>query len=62
MVAAIAAVLLVGLVPVAHRVEPPVTVGIVATVLWATLALESVRHAEHRREIRHAEHLRRSSD
>jgi hypothetical protein len=39
-----------------------VTVGFVAFVLWAAIGLESVRHAEHRREIRHTEHMRHTGD
>ena len=53
-----AALVLVAFVPVAHRVEPLVTVGVVAAVLWLTFALEAVRHADARREVREAEHRR----
>jgi len=58
----VAAVLLIGFVPVAHRIEPLVTVGVVASLLWATIAFESVRHAEARREIRGADHARHHRD
>jgi hypothetical protein len=37
-------------------------VGVVAFVLWATIASEAVRHAESRRQIRELEHLRHSGD
>jgi low temperature requirement protein LtrA len=58
----VAALVLVALVPLAHRVEALVTVGLVALVLWATITLESVRHAEARRDVRYAEHLRHSGE
>jgi hypothetical protein len=53
-----AAVTLVAFLPIAHRVEPLVTVGVVAAILWVTIAIESIRHADARREIREAEHRR----
>jgi hypothetical protein len=56
----VAALLLVALVPLAHRVDAFVTVGMVASVRWATIALEAVRHGEARREIRYEEHQRHS--
>ena len=52
-----AALLLVALIPLAHRATALVTMALVASVLWATLALEGLRHAEARRTIREAEHL-----
>lgn len=58
----VAAVALLAFVPVAHRLEPLVTVGIVATLLWLTFVLEAIHHGEARREIRYAEHLRHSGD
>ena len=58
----LAAVALLAFVPLAHRLEPLVTVGVTATVLWLTFALEAVHHGEARREIRLAEHLRHSGD
>ena len=58
----VAAVLLLAFVPVAHRLEPLVTVGVVAALLWLAFALEAIHHGESRREIRHAEHLRHSGD
>jgi low temperature requirement protein LtrA len=56
----VAALVLLALVPVAHRVDALATVGVVAAVLWATIGLEAVHHAEARRAIREAEHLRHS--
>jgi low temperature requirement protein LtrA len=53
-----AAVVLLAFVPLAHRLEPLVTVAVVGSVLWITIGLESVRHADARREIREAEHRR----
>jgi low temperature requirement protein LtrA len=58
----VAALLLLAFVPLAHRVEALVTVAVVVSVLWATLAFEAVRNAEARRDLRYAEHLRHSSD
>lgn len=58
----VAAFALIGFVPLAHRLEPLATVGIVAALLWLAFVLEAVHHREARREIRHAEHLRHSSD
>jgi low temperature requirement protein LtrA len=58
----VAALALVAFVPVAHRLEPLVTVGVVATLLWLTFALEAIHHGEARRAIRHAEHIRHSGD
>jgi low temperature requirement protein LtrA len=58
----VAALVLLGFVPVAHRVEALVTVGVVAALLWATVGVEAVVHAEGRRQIRDAEHLRHSGD
>jgi low temperature requirement protein LtrA len=54
----VAAAVLIAFVPLAHRAEPLVTVGVVASILWLTIALEAVRHAETRRDIREAEHRR----
>ena len=54
----VAAVVLAAFVPLAHQVEPLVTVGVVASVLWLTIALEAVGHGEARRQIREAEHHR----
>ena len=54
----VAAVVLIALIPIAHRVEALATVGIVAGVLWATIVFEAVRNAEARAEIRQAEHAR----
>jgi low temperature requirement protein LtrA len=56
----VAAVILVAVIPVAHRVEALATVGVVAGLLWATILFEGVRHAEARRDVRQAEHLRHS--
>jgi low temperature requirement protein LtrA len=58
----VAAINLLVFIPLAHRLEPLVTVGVVATLLWLTFAIEAVHHGEARRAIRHAEHLRHSSD
>jgi len=58
----VAALALLAFVPVAHRVEALATVGVVATVLWLTFALEVLHHGDARREIRYAEHLRHSGD
>ena len=58
----VAAVVLIVLVPLAHRAEPLVTVGVVASILWLTIGLEAVRHAESRRHIRDTEHRRRHHD
>ena len=58
----VAALGLLAFVPLAHRLEPLVTMGVVATVLWLTFALEAIRHGDDRRAIRHAEHLRHSGD
>ena len=53
----IAAILLVALIPLAHRATALVTMAMVASLLWAMLAVEGVRHAEARRTIREVEHL-----
>ncbi|MDQ3641996.1 MAG: low temperature requirement protein A, partial [Actinomycetota bacterium] len=58
----VAAIVLLALVPLAHRVTALLTLAIVAVVLWATMAVEGVRHAEARRTIREAEHLRHGGD
>lgn len=58
----VAAVVLLAFVPVAHRVEALTTVAAVAVILWATIALESWRFAEPRRQLREAEHARHSGD
>ena len=58
----VAAALLLAFVPVARRIDAVVSVAVVAFLLWATLALEALRHAEARRTIRHAEHQRHSGD
>jgi low temperature requirement protein LtrA len=58
----VAAVALLAFVPLAHRLEPLVTVGVVATLLWLTFVLEAIHHGEDRRAIRNAEHLRHSGD
>jgi hypothetical protein len=58
----VAALALLAFVPLAHRLEPLVTVGVVATVLWLTFGLEAIHHGDDRRAIRHAEHLRHSGD
>ena len=54
----VAAVALVAFVPLAHELEPLLTVTVVASVLWLTIGLEAARHGEARREIREAEHRR----
>jgi low temperature requirement protein LtrA len=54
----VAALVLLAFVPLASRVDSVVAVAVVGFLLWATFALEAVRHAEARRTIRHAEHLR----
>ena len=58
----VAAIVLLALVPLAHRVTALVTLAMVAVVLWATMAVEGVRHAEARRTVREAEHLRHGGD
>ncbi len=58
----VAALVLIAFLPLAHGVEALVTVGAVASLLWATMGLEAVGHAEDRRDIRHAEHLRHSGE
>jgi low temperature requirement protein LtrA len=54
----VAAVALVAFVPLAHELEPLITVTVVASVLWLTIGLEGARYGEARREIREAEHRR----
>jgi low temperature requirement protein LtrA len=49
----VAAVVLLGLVPVAHEVDAVITVGAVGAVMWALIAFESLRFAEARDEVRH---------
>ncbi len=51
-----ASVALLAFVPVAHRVDPLVSIAVVAAVSWAMLGVEGVRYAEARRAIRHAGH------
>ena len=51
----LAAFVLAGLVPVGREVDSLVTVGLVAVVLWALLAFETVKYAETRSEIRHSD-------
>ena len=58
----VAAVVMLAFLPVAHRVEALTTVAVVAAILWATIALESWRFAEPRRQVREAEHARHSGD
>ncbi len=58
----VAAIVLLALVPLAHRVTALVTLAMVAVVLWATMAVEGVRHAEARRTVREAEHLRHGGE
>ncbi len=58
----VAALVLLAFVPLAHRLEPLVTVSVVAAVLWLTIGLEAVRDADARREIREAEHRRHERD
>ena len=52
----VAAVVLVGLVPVARQVDAVVTVGLVSAVLWAMIVYEGVRFAEARHLVRHGDH------
>jgi low temperature requirement protein LtrA len=54
----LAAGFLLAYLPVAHRAEALVTVGLVASALWATVGFEAVRHAAARRDIRQREHMR----
>ena len=54
----VAAVMLLAFLPLAQRYAALVTIGVVATLLWATLAVESVRYADARHTVREAEHLR----
>ena len=49
----LAALVLIGLVPVAHEVDALVTLALAGAVLWALIVYESVRFAEARNEIRH---------
>jgi low temperature requirement protein LtrA len=58
----VAALVLLGFLPVAHRVDALVSIAVVAGVLWAMIGVESVRHAESRRELREAEHSRHSGE
>ena len=58
----VAALALLAFLPLAHRLEPLITVGVVASLLWLTFALEAIHHGEDRRAIRHEEHLRHSGD
>ena len=58
----VAALVLLGFLPVAHRVDALVSIAVVAGVLWAMIGVESVRHAESRRELRDAEHSRHSGE
>ena len=58
----VAALVLLALVPLAHRVTALVTVAMVAALLSATLAVEGLRHAEARRAVREAEHIRHRGD
>jgi low temperature requirement protein LtrA len=52
----VGAVVLLGVVPLAHEVDAVVTVGAVAAVLWAMILVESVRNAAERDVIRHEGH------
>ncbi len=52
----VAALVLLALLPLAHEVDALLTVAMVAAVLWALLAFESVRYADARREVRSIEH------
>ena len=58
----VAALVLLAFIPFSHRLEPLLTVGVVAAVLWLSFFLEAIHHAESRRAIREAEHLRHSGD
>ena len=58
----VAALVLLALAPLARRVDAVVAVAIVGGLLWATFAVEALRHAEARRAIREAEHLRHAGD
>ena len=52
----VVALVLVALIPLTHRADALVSLGLAAAVMWALLAFEAVRHAEDRNEIRHAGH------
>jgi low temperature requirement protein LtrA len=51
----VAALVLLGFLPLAHRVDAVVSVGVVAAVSSTLLGFETVHYAEARRAIRHAE-------
>jgi low temperature requirement protein LtrA len=52
----VAALVLLAAIPVGHEVDALASVGLVAAVLWAMLAVEGVRYAESRAEIRRLDH------
>jgi low temperature requirement protein LtrA len=55
----IAALVLLGIVPVAHEVDAGVTVALVGIVLWGAIAFEATRYREARDRIRHEDHQHR---
>jgi low temperature requirement protein LtrA len=49
----VAALVMLGLVPVAHQVDAVVTLGAVGAVMWALMAFEAVHYRDAREEVRH---------